>query len=250
MKERLLLMGPPGSGKSKQLLNCAAYLNQEYGVIPEVIDLEDKMEAMVKNMVSPPDITLYNPIEWDSDDAEFPGLNQCRDKVVNRVKRGDWIMLDRIDLAWPWVQRWFTQEKHKETLAQLMMDNSKKMSRPSMFTPTQDQGSWQVINEQYEDMINSLLYRSRCNIIMTTGIRGVDDNSPLDIGRLGILPRGQKELGHQPHSTLLLHQDRQDRKNPWRISTDKDLELREYYDNESIVDFGWEYLALYFDPKA
>ena len=84
---------------------------------------------------------------------------------------------------------------------------------------------------------------------MTTGIKGLDENNPSDIGRLGVLPRGQKEIGHQPHSVFLLYQRKVGRNTSWLISTDKDLKKREYFEKEELVDFSIQYLSLYYSPE-
>ena len=251
MRERLLFMGPPGSGKSEQMLNIASYI-EDLGLPMHIIDLEDKMEAMILNRENPPkNINLFVALAWDEEESKVSqgGLKQITDKIGTVAKPGDWIGIDRIDLSWPMVQRWFTQEKYKESLAELMMGKSKAMSKSSMFIPRFDQGSWQVINEQYEEFILKLLYRYRCNVIMTTGIKGRDDNSPLDIGRLGYLPRGQKEMGHQPNGLFLLYQKKEGREVTWRITTDKDLKMRDYFENEELFDFSVQYLAFYYKQE-
>lgn len=125
-----------------------------------------------------------------------------------------------------------------------MMEVSKKMTKVSMFVPRFDQGSWQVINEQYESFMFGILYRMRANVLLTSGIKGLDENSPQDIfGNLGVLPRGQKELGHQPNSVFLLHQRKRGRGITWHVATAKDLPGREYYEGELLFDFAIQYLA-------
>ena len=248
MFERILLMGPPGSGKSEQLLNVASYL-EELGIPMYVIDLEDKIDAMLLNRDDPPqNMILYTTFNWD--EPNKGGLKQITNDIISKVKPGDWIGVDRVDLSWPMVQRWFTQEKYNESLAEKLMDTSKQMTKKSMFIPRFDQGSWQVINEQYEEFINKILYLSRCNILLTSGIKGLDENSPLDIGRLGVLPRGQKELGHQPHSLFLLFQTKGGGGRAWRISTDKDLKKREYFEREELYDFSLQYLSVYYNKEG
>ena len=253
MRERILLIGPPGSGKSEQLLNVASYLEED-GIPMYVIDLEDKLEAMLLNRDNPPqNIILYTTFNWDKEKSSKNnnqgGLKQVTDDIIDKVKPGDWIGVDRVDLSWPMVQRWFTQEKYNESLGEKLMTTSKQMTKKSMFIPRFDQGSWQVINEQHEEFMNKILYLSRCNVLLTSGIKGLDENSPLDIGRFGVLPRGQKELGHQPHSLFLLFQAKEGREVAWKISTDKDLKKRTYFERNDLTDFAIQYLSLYYTPE-
>jgi len=248
VRERILLMGPPGSGKSLQIIKIALFL-KENNIPIYVIDLEDKLEATLLGMGGMPEnMELHTAFEWDKQPEE--GVKQVVTSIVSKVKPGDWIGVDRADLLWPMVQRWFTQRKYDEELADRMMQKSMEMKKSSMFIPRFDQGSWQVINEQYETQILNILYKSRCNIVLTAGIRGITEDNPLDIGRLGVLPRGQKELGHQPHSVFLLGQEkgRRGQDSNWIITTDKDLPGREYFEREAIYDFGFQYLENYYTP--
>ena len=251
MKERILLEGPPGAGKSLQLINIANYLN-ELGKIPiYVIDLEDKLEATLLSLGDiPTNMKLFISFSWDDPIVDnIGGFKQIVDKIEKLVKPGDWIAVDRADLAWPRVQNWFTQEKYKQSLAERMMDKAKQMTKSSMFIPRFDMGSWQVINEQYDSVILKVLYKSRCNVLLTSGIKSADESSPMDIGRLGVLPRGQKELGHQPHSVFLLTQRKRGREITWHIQTDKDLPGREMFDGEELIDFSIQYLSQYYQSQ-
>ena len=247
MFERVLLMGAPGTGKTYHIVKMVQYL-EEFGIKVHAIDLEDKLEPMVTGLCEsmPKNLSIYTAFSWEelkTDDKSV--LHQ----IESNAKQGEWIVVDRIDLSWPMVQRWFTQQKYNEELADRMMQKSKDMKKSSMFTPRFDQGSWQVINEQYESFMLAILYRLRCNLIMTTGIKGPEENSPIDIyGRLGVLPRGQKEIGHQPHSVFLLTQERAGRDIVWRITTGKDLPNREVFDHEDLFDFTLQYLSTYYIP--
>ena len=245
-------MGPPGSGKSEQLINVASYI-QELKIPMYAIDLEDKLSAMLENRDDAPEnIKLHVTLSWDEpENKRYRGFKQTCEEILVKSNPGDWIAIDRLDLAWPFVQRWFTQEKYKESLADKLIQTSKAMTKKSMFIPKFDQGSWQVINAQYDDCIIKILFESRCNILLTAGIRDTrneDSESAFDIGRFGVLPRGQKELGHQPHSVFLLRSRKVGKSTNWTISTDKDLKNRNYFDDEDIFDFGMQYLSSYFNP--
>lgn len=244
MREKILLMGPPGSGKTYQLVRVIKYL-EELGTKVHAIDFEDKLEAMLigTDYNNPTNLTRYVAFTWEE-------VKEVQEKIEKLAKPNEWIAVDRIDLSWPMVQRWFTQKKYEEELAEKMLKTSVDMKKPSRFIPRFDQGSWQVINEQYETFILSILYKSRCNILFTTGVKGADENSPVDIyGTLGILPRGQKEIGHQPHSVFLLTQQKVIRTITWHITTGKDLPNREHLEREQLFDFPLQYLDRYYQPE-
>lgn len=251
MRERILFMAPPGAGKTKQMVNIASYVSPKSFF---AIDLEDKMEAMLESMTDPPtNIKLYKCLSWDEKEVVCKGhtkigFEPISKKILEIAKPGDWIGIDRLDLTWPMVQDWFSIGKYKESLSDLLMEKSTKMTKKSMFTPRFDKGDWPTVNSIYDEAIKNIIYRSDCNVVMTAGIKAREEDSPLDIGRLGVLPRGQKELGHQPHSMFLLFLKREatGSKTSFRITTDKDLDNRKYFEDEELFDFAYQYLSLYF----
>ena len=59
MRERILLFGPPGSGKTYQLFKVIKYL-EDLGKNVYAIDLEDKLEAMLLGLnENPKNLKLY-----------------------------------------------------------------------------------------------------------------------------------------------------------------------------------------------
>jgi len=243
-------MGSPGTGKSTQLYYIAKWVHEELGKVTRVLDLEDKFEPLLLSELGevPKYIDLYVATKWQE-------ITEAVDAILGKVKPGDWIGVDRVDLSWPSVQRHYTQIKYEMSLASKMMESAKALKKRAMFIPRFDQGDWQPVNEAYDgDFMHRLLFESRCNLVMTSGIAGVDENSPRDMfGNLGVKPRGQKELGHQTNGVFLLYQKREKSTDPpykyedsWYITTAKDLKGREKFDEEMLFDFTWQYLAQYY----
>lgn len=237
MTERILLMGGPGSGKSHQLVNiCKAVSPSEMWVL----DLEDKLRPSLESSGGvPPNMHLEFAYQWEEIRKVVEGWKEA-------VKPGHWVAVDRMDLTWPAVQRWYTQQKYNEELADRLLHSAQSMKGSTMQIPRFDQGAWQVINAQYEYVMLILLYGLRANVLLTSGVRAVgDDASPYEaIGGLYVLPRGQKELAHQPHSVLLLTTKREDRHGgdlQWHVSTAKDLPGREYFEKERLYDLSIQY---------
>ena len=237
MRERILLMGPPGSGKSHQLIKTLQGI-REQAIDIAIIDLEDKLEATLLGLKEPLPKNFFICTSWEEYRNAINSLS---------IKDGSWILVDRVDLSWSFVQRWFTQQKYNEELSERLVEVSKGMKRASMFVPRFDQGSWQVVNEAYESTMLKLLYKTRCNIVLTAGIRATEEGNPLDVfGSLGVAPRGQKELPHQPHSVFLLHQRKVGKDRGFLITTGKDLPGREPFEDEPIFDFYDMYVARYW----
>ena len=240
MFERTLIMGGPNTGKTFQILKIYEAL-LDLGVDYHIIDLEDKLEAAVISLELPMPKNFNICLTWEEYKEAIDNLT---------IKPSSWILVDRHDLSWNMVQRWFTQQKYEEELADKMLKASKDMkAKTSRFIPRFDQGSWQVINEAYESLMLKLLYRFRCNIVLTAGIRGAEENNPLDIfSHIGVAPRGQKDLPHQPHSIFLLRYNRKGEDKSWAITTAKDLKNRVWYNNEPLFDFYGQYVSEYWKP--
>ena len=244
MKERILLMGSPGTGKSQQLINIVNFV----GTNVYVVDLEDKLSAMLERTGIPKNMKLQTAFTWEELKADE---NSVFDQIMKQATPGEWIAIDRVDLAWSFVQKWYTENKYQQELADVMMEKAKGIKKSFMVAPRFDQGSWQVINAAYEGFITGILYRSRCNILLTCGIAEVDQNqsNPLDAyGNIRVKPRGQKELGHQPHSVFLLTQEKVGRKSAWYLTTAKDLPGRVLFDKEDLFDFAFQYLSEHYNP--
>lgn len=240
MYERILLMGSPGSGKSTQLLHVYDYVT-ELGVPMFLIDAEDKLGAMLEAS-GRAEVKPYVAFDME-------GLDEAAKQISEQVKPGNWLGIDRVDLIWAWAQRWYTQQKYDEDLASHMLQQAKSMkAKSSRYIPRFDQGAWQVINERYESMFLKLFYQLRCNVILTSGIRSTgQEESPKDIfATLDVMPRGQKELGHQPHSVFLLEERRKQHERLFFISTGKDLSNRGYFFEEPLFDFSLQYLDQYY----
>lgn len=251
-------MGSPGTGKTTQLVNIARML-EEHDKPLYVIDCEDKLSPMLNSLPSadaPDNIQMRVAYEWNNEnenesEGEGTGFKQAVDWLEQVTSPGDWIAVDRMDLAWSFVQRWYAEYKYNEDLAEMLAKRGASMKKSSMFVPSFDGGAWQVIKAQYEWQALKLLYRLRCNVVFTSGIKVVegDDKSAAAnaelFGNLGLLPRGEKEIGHQPLSVFLLTQKRTGQKMSWRITTGKDLPGRDYFDHEKVTDFSVQYVEKY-----
>ncbi len=248
--ERLLIMGGPGTGKTHQIVNVCTWLAERKKEM-WVLDLEDKVEAFLSNQGGiPKNMHLKVALSWEE-------IRETIDVWKKEVKPGNWVAVDRMDLAWPMVQRWYTQQKYQEELADRMLKSAQAIKKTMMLVPRFDQGAWQVINESFEYVMTNILYLFRCNVLLTAGVKtSGDDASPFEtFSNVGVMPRGQKELAHQPHTALLLSNTTErghlgDVSRAWYCTTAKDLPGREYMDKELLFDLALQYLEKYAEVKA
>jgi len=241
--ERVLLMGGPGTGKTYHIAEVCRWLAERDKEM-WVLDLEDKVEAFLAGQGGiPENMHLKVALMWEE-------IREVIDEWKGKVKVGNWVAVDRVDLSWPMTQRWYTQQRFKEELADRMLKSAQSITPSAMMIPRFAEGAWQVINENYDYFITNILYLFRCNVLLTAGVRASgDDVSPFEtFSNVGVVPRGQKELPHQPHSVLLLgNETERDRlgkvvSRSWHYTTAKDLPGREYADKEMLFSFPLQYL--------
>jgi len=263
--ERILGIGAPGSGKSNSILSMAAlFPNKNF----YVIDTEDRVESMLtagdkslakllgSSRVFTPSAANEEKGKWELlgkgkgnvhcyTALSWPEAEMAWKEIKQQIKAWhDWLVVDRADPCWTWVQDWFITKKYKESLADhIISKNLKMQTKESKHTPRMSDGEWQVINSEYDNLFYSLWYRSRVNVYMTSGIKSVSDEDNIETkdlyGSWGIKPGGQKQLGHQPATTLFF--EHKHRLGEWYISTIKDLPGRKYFAKEELNDFAIQY---------
>ena len=248
VRERTLFMGGPGTGKTTTLLKIGEYFATELKRPVFAIDLEDKLEATCEGEYGKVPDWLNMNIATEGQKQQWEQLRAISQLIIEKTKPGDCILFDRVDLSWVAVRRWYSQEKFDKDLAERMLDSSKAMGKKSaMFTPEFDQGGWEVVGENYSSVVLKLVYGFGCNVFMTSGIQ--DAITPgMDVFAIGVKPRGQPDLAHQPHSVFLLHQNREKQKDgkyktEWLVTTAKDIKGRPTFENEP-VNFVTQYLDL------
>jgi len=264
--ERMLVMGPPGSGKTKQWLDIATILKPK-NVNFYCIDTDNAVNFMLATQYKGlskdegGNVTVFPCFDWgdyvgrtDEKGAYVPGALQ---KILKLVKRDDWIILDMADKPWDAVQRFYTDEifgVDKGTYflqaRKILQSKVKSGKKASALSEEAFKGwtDWVVINALYGDFIYRLLSCPVTNIYMTTKVQPLSSRenpaSRIAYGDYGIKPTGQKDLGHQVHTIMLFKVDVTTKKHPtWYITTVKDRSGREYFADVQLVSFYYQYFV-------
>ena len=241
--ERDLLIGGPSTGKTHQLICLARWL-EDKGKEMWLMDCEDKVAIMLGCMEDPPtNIHLSVAVNWDE-------IKAALDRWEKEVKPRSVVAVDRIDLWWRDVQHWYSQKRYEEELADRMVSTVSAIKKRIMYAPRFERGDWSPINEQYNTAMWKLLYGFRSHVVMTAGVRGVgsDEVSPFEVfGHLGITPRGQNELAHQPNTAFLLRVEKVNRELIWRITTAKPISGRPVFEDEVLFDWAQQYCDIFWN---
>ena len=263
--ERMLVMGPPGAGKTKQWLDIAKILRPK-GVKFHCIDTDNAVNFMLAtqykglssedggNVVVHPCFEWHDYMGYSDEKGHHDGAVQ---KILRSIKPGDWIIVDMADKPWDAVQRFYTDEifgvdkgtyflQARKTL-QAKMEAGRKAS-PLSEEAFKGWTDWVVINALYGDYINKLISCPIAHVYMTAKVqplsRQEDPATRITYGDYGIKPTGQKDLGHQVHTIMLFKVDVTTKKNPiWYVTTIKDRSGREYFSDIQLVSFYYQYLV-------
>lgn len=251
-RERILVMGSYGAGKSYQWLRTARWLKPQ-GVKFYVIDTDDAIERMIYEEFPELDtgaggnIVRYSAYSWES-------YVRAQASILTAARPDDWIVFDMADAPWKAVQSYFVSEVFNKDIADYFMEARRSLAIQGNKTSKGKDAKnlqvfegwldWPVINKIYDSLIMPLIFDSPAHLFFTTKVstlRQDEKQAVRDIyGPYGVKPAGQKDLGHLFHSVFLFQQGEEP--NSWEISTVKDRG-RSYFDHEQLRNFPVQYLV-------
>lgn len=237
MRERILTLGGPGSGKTFSWLKLASYFKSSQF---HVIDTEIGGERSLQEFPSLQNVHIYPVADW-------PEYREAQKEIIDKAGEGDWIVVDMVDKAWSTVQRYFVSEIFDKEMGEYFLEARRKIKkdakslfggRDSAFRGWVD---WPVINRLYEDFIFPIIYRSPAHLYLATAAQAVSEDDDREIrelfGPYGLRPAGQKALGYQPDTVLLLAHA----KDGYYVTTIKDRGGRKYFDRQKLHNLCLQY---------
>ena len=256
VRERILVTGVTGSGKSYQWLKLAESLLPT-GAKFRVIDTDEAIPYMLETQFphlkpeNKGNVYVYPGSDWK-------GLKEGLAKIEkeNPVEK-DWLIIDMADAPWSSVQRYFTSQVFDESMGEYFLQIRKAIYEKGGIGKDGKAVSsivreglsgwvdWVVINRLYEDWVLPIIYRIKCHVYAATKVQTLPKNEKDSeilalYGGLGIRPAGQKNLGHQMH-TIFLFKPGLDK---WFITTIKDRANRKYFKNVPFTSFFKQYLVV------
>jgi hypothetical protein len=237
MRERILALGGPGSGKTYGWLRLANYFRNSTFY---VIDSEVGAERSLKEFPQLSNVQIYPVVDW----SEY---RDAQKEIASKCVEGDWAVIDMVDKAWSAVQKYYIGEIFDQDMGEYFLEARKKIKKDakSLFAgrdaALKGWTDWPVVNRLYEDFIFSLVYRVPAHLYMATAGQAVSDDDAQDIrdlyGPYGIRPSGQKQLAYQPDTVFLLTH----RKDGHYITTIKDRGGRRYFDHQRLHNLPVQY---------
>jgi hypothetical protein len=239
--ERILVFGPPGSGKTTGWLDIASYAEKTKSDSRfYVADSDFSVDRMLVGYPSLTDRILVSPV------YDFPDYQAFATDVLNKARPNDWVILDFIGSAWPAVQSYFTEQVFNQDIGDYFLEARKELSKGSKsLSALEGWTDWQVINALYRRWINPLLFKGQYHIYATckgdtlsSPNRPTEDTATRQLFLpYGSKPVGQKDLPFQFHTVLLTGRTNDNR----TITAVKDRERQEVRGLE-VKSFTIDYL--------
>lgn len=246
-RERILLMGPYGAGKSFAWTQIAEWLDRTQS--DAKVFVLDSLATAERDAGHLTNVYVYDWSSW----AE---LEQHTDDAIRFATRGvDWLIVDLITTVWDVAQSHYIERvmaRPGERASTWRLDWRAEGGQGHPLVGAEAYGmNWSHIKAYYYDWINRII-RYPGHLLVCASAEGVvkadpkNPNSrsdPIEIlhefGPYGYKPKGEKTLAQPFHTILMLNHPKP---NEWSFTTIRDRR-RERIVNEPLQDFVVQYLV-------
>lgn len=258
--ERILALGPAGSGKTTNLLNIARMSKATKSQSQfHIMDSDFAMDRMISGYPELP-FTIFGDPGFQHPDPtliiypvyEWREYERALAEIKFKAGPGDWVSVDFISNAWPAVQENFAMEVFGQDIASYFLKARKTLDdKAKSLGALEGWTDWQVINAMYRKWVNTLLFRGRYHLYCTAKTEALsNEKKPTEDAatrqlflRYGIKPVGQKDLPFQFHTLMLTGLESTPGQTPKHVlTTIKDRE-RPLLDGQEVKNFTQDYLV-------
>lgn len=244
-RERILLLGAFGSGKSYAWCSVAAWLRRTKSPGRVfVVDTDHAADRLSEGY----DDFFSNVVAEDV--WGYKEVRAALDKFKKaKPTKEDWLVVDLADKLWQYAQDFYIEEKFGKDAASYYLEEKKAGVSGNPLSQEAYGANWQIINQQYNSLMTDIqrwpghvMFCTKASPVQEPnqqGKGGDDKETRQAYGRYGVKPDGQKALGFQFFSVIWMIPKG---KEEWVFTTIKDLN-RERPQNQPIKDFVMDYLV-------
>lgn len=223
-RERILLYGEPGTGKSHAIVQLAKFMMSASPTTNFYVIDNDRSYKLTQEINSLSNMAVKEVYD-------FPEYREALDTFLRLIKPNDFLVCDLMSESWSAAQTYYTDQVH-DNEANYFLQVRAAMKSPTKENVLDGWTDWQYINRIYFNFAKPFVYKSPCHIIATSTADPVarpkpgstvgDDRETLTVfGSVGWKPEGQKRLKHQFNTTIFVFKDN---RGVHRFTTVKDRE--------------------------
>lgn len=239
-RERVLVFGPAGSGKSQACYDVASTVTGRVFAI----DNDYSWERMIET-----DPAGGGDMALELDDVyhdDWKGLIRATENAVEEGGRDDLLVIDSMSPTWQAVQDYFTDEVFGvESDAYFLQVRKQQGDKGSSLEAFDGWKDWSVINKLYGRLYRNIA-RFPGHVMLTAeleALSGVDDRDAKGVfGPYRAKPRGQKRLAHTVNTIVMLGKDRAGEFS-MTVCKDRGRERDEKIENESWGNFANDFMV-------
>lgn len=229
-RERILVMGSPGTGKTTAWMSLARKLPEATFY---VLDSDYSVERfLATDYADLTNVVVYLVPEWQD------WLDAIADASA-KATRDDWLVFDMLPPAWDAVQEWYTEKVFGASIDDFFLEARVAQKKGSAFDGRKD---WGIINKLYKSKINQTILQFHGHFFATADVKALSEDDDKAIkgvfGTYGVRPGGQKHTGHLVATILLMTKKRI---GEFYMTTIKDRGRREV-ENAPVKDLATSYL--------
>ena len=208
MQERIMVYGGTGSGKSTGWLTLARQQpeNTFYCVDTDKSSLR-LLNTEFKDVLEKGNVKVLHCRTWES-------CKQTLESLIPTIKENDWLIIDKIDPLWSFLQNWYTLKVFNKNIDEYFLQLRKSVGGGSKLESFKGWTDWAVINSTYQSLIDPVMYDYDYNIYITAKSKDYDPKGELEDAELkesfsvvGYQPEGEKRNADRCHTILFLNHD-------------------------------------------
>lgn len=253
--ERVFLFGSPGSGKSSAVFSLARkFATTNTPARIHLVDTDNAYYDMIDEYPEAERIVLPIFVDQGEEGEEWTELAEGMRRALKDAdpQRGDWIVVDRVEPGWEWVQDNYSRESKNKAIDELRAEGRKKVEsgQDKNLRAGMSGFEWGEVKTRFRKPFSRLI-TSGCNIIVTAGeskISEYTDPSGVAKEAFGGLPwrpaggAGTLLLAHMFRDIIHLRCINL-RQGNFTASAAKARARKVKLSNESVKSFEWTFLV-------
>lgn len=246
LRERILMYGNAGTGKTQGWLSIAAQYPESQFFVADTDDSAERMLATDFSELTNVDVELAN--DWETFDGALKRFNKTIRNMKEPKRREDlpWVVVDMSDATWDFVQNYFTEQVFNKGIDDFFLQARKVFKGGNKLDTFEGWTDWQVINKIFQTAWRPITTgASGHHLFITAKAKRAEGAEGKTLYKdLKFMPEGEKRMPHRVHTVLMSEVDR----GGWYVSAAKDrgrelvrdLQVQNFAINYLVKQASWE----------